>query len=87
MISHLKGLLRHLVSLEMCCCNKFCVSKQFWVMHSLLYFTILYPKHKHLVRNEFPQDTKSLLPLPIQDKYFLRIKSYFQPKLKVLSKL
>lgn len=27
-------------------------------MHSLLDFTILYPKHKHLVQNEFPQDAK-----------------------------
>ena len=58
-------------------------------MHSLLYFTILYPKHKHLVENEFPQDTKTLAPTSNSTRVFSKCLLILisRPKLKVLSQL
>lgn len=55
--------IKHLVSPELhCVTNLLCIQTVF-VTHSLPYFTILYPKHKYLAENEFPQDTKKLGPI------------------------
>lgn len=74
MISHLKGAVTTSGGLEMCCCNGnlLLITNSFGVYAFLIILYDFIPKHKHLVENEFPQDTKSLLPLQFQDKYFLR---------------
>lgn len=50
-------------------------------MHPLSYFTFLYPKHKHLVGNEFPQTTKKLAPISSSRQIFSQeIHNDFQAK-------
>lgn len=62
MTSHLKESPEHLVD-WIYCYDKSVHLNCLLCIQSLADFTILYPKHKHLVQNEFPHDAKTLGPI------------------------
>lgn len=59
----LEGLTRASGELVCTAMINLCIKQCLLCIRSVSYFTVLYPKHKHLVQNELPHNAKKVGPI------------------------